>query len=102
MAVDSFSLYSRSFYMSYYGRTNIFIYFQIDRLTSKKKLKPPKVQKKPPNGAERNISGPVPTLGQPEFQVNAALEAEIAALRSLSSEEFEKKFDKMLVSFLHG
>jgi len=68
----------------------------IDRLTSKKKLKPPKVQKKPPNGAERNISGPVPTLGQPEFQVNAALEAEIAALRSLSSEEFEKKFDKML------
>jgi len=64
----------------------------LDRFASKKKQKPGKVLKKPPNGAPglRHASS------ETAAPVNEALEEEIRGLKSLPAEEFGKKFDKML------
>ena len=64
--------------------------FQLKRFHTKKTTKPPKPSKKQPGN-------PVPRPEEAEGPENEALEAEIRGLSSLSPDEFNKKFEKMLV-----
>lgn len=66
--------------------------FQLKRFHTKKTTKPPKPNKKQPG------NGPVPRpIQEAEGPENEALEAEISGLSSLSPDDFNKKFEKMLV-----
>ena len=74
-----------------------FFCFQFDKFgTKKNKTKPPKLAKKPPNGPQ----GPRSASTDMEDPRNEALEEEIRGLKTLPAEEFDKKFEKMLVSSL--
>ena len=70
----------------------VLICFQLKRFHTKKNGKPPKPDKKKPGGAPSQR--PVQEAEGPE---NEALEAEIRGLSSLSPDDFNKKFEKMLV-----
>ena len=77
-----------------FAQTHFFC-FQFDKFgTKKSKTKPPKLTKKPPNGPQ----GPKSASTDVEDPCNEALEEEIRGLKTLRAKEFDKKFEKMLVS----